>query len=143
MPELHEGGCLCGSVRYRAEGKPARVSVCHCADCQRRTGSAFAVVAHFKHENLEMTGGPLSAYEYRSDESHRWIRLEFCPRCGTTVTLTSEQSPGGRTVSGGTFDDPGWLSIERHVWTRSAVGWMTYPPGVETFEKGSLRHAGK
>jgi len=83
MPEIHEGGCLCGSVRYRAEGKPARVSVCHCTDCQRRTGSAFAVVAHFKKENLDVTGGPLSTYEYRSDESHRWIRLEFCLRCGT------------------------------------------------------------
>ncbi|MGH8766808.1 MAG: GFA family protein [Burkholderiales bacterium] len=55
--------------------------------------------AHFKDENLEITGSPLSTYEYRSDESHRWIRLEFCPRCGTTVTLASEQSPGGNTVS--------------------------------------------
>ena len=138
MSEIHEGGCLCGSVRYRAKDKPARVSVCHCMDCQRRTGSAFAVVAHFKDENLEITGGPLSTYEYRSDESHRWIRFEFCPRCGTTVTLTSERSPGGRTVSGGTFDDPGWLRIERHVWTRSGVPWMVYPPGVEIFDKGSL-----
>ena len=139
MPEFREGGCLCGAVRYRVKGDPARVSVCHCTDCQRRTGSAFAVVAHFKDENLEMTGGPLSTYEYRSEETHRWIRLEFCPRCGTTVTLTAEQSPGSRTVSGGTFDDPSWLRIERHVWTRSAVPWMTYPPGVAIFEKGSLR----
>ncbi len=138
MSEIHEGGCLCGSVRYRAKGKPARVSACHCTDCQRRTGSAFAVVAHFEKDKLEITGGPLSTYEYRSDESHRWIRLEFCPRCGTTVTLTSEKSPGRRTVSGGTFDDPNWLRIERHVWTRSAVPWMVYPPGVEIVEKGSL-----
>ena len=138
MSEIHEGGCLCGSVRYRAKGKPARVSVCHCTDCQRRTGSAFAVVAHFEDDKLEITGGPLSTYEYRSDESHRWIRLEFCPHCGTTVTLTAEKSPGRRIVSGGTFDDPGWLRIERHVWTRSGVPWMVYPPDVEIFEKGSL-----
>ena len=83
MPAIHEGGCFCGSVRYRAYGKPSRTSVCHCTDCQRRTGSAFAVVAHFKAEYLEIVGGPLSTYEYRSDESHRWIRLEFCLRCGT------------------------------------------------------------
>lgn len=138
MSEFHEGGCLCGSVRYRVKGQPARVSVCHCTDCQRRTGSAFAVVAHFNDENVEMTGGPLSFHEYRSNESHRWIRLQFCPRCGSTVTLTAEQSPGVRTVSGGTFDNPGWFTIERHVWTRSAVRWMAYPPGIATFEKGSL-----
>ena len=112
--------------------------MCHCTDCQRRTGSAFAVVAHFKDENLEITGGALSSYEYRSDESHRRVRLECCPRCGTTVSLTSEQSPGGRTVSGGTFDEPGWLRIERHVWTRSAVAWMVYPHGVDIFDEGSL-----
>jgi hypothetical protein len=85
-----------------------------------------------------IAGGLLSAYEYRSDESHRWIRLEFCPRCGTPVIFSSEQSPGGQWVSGGTFDDPGWLTIERHVWTRSGVPWMVYPPGVAIFEKGSL-----
>ncbi len=138
MSQIHEGGCLCGSVRYRAKGRPARVSVCHCTDCQRRTGSAFAVVAHFKDEYLEISGGPLSTYEYRSGESDRWVRLEFCPRCGTTVALTSEQSPGGRTVPGGTFDEPAWLTIERHVWTRSGVPWMVYPSGVKIFEKGSL-----
>jgi hypothetical protein len=42
------------------------VSVCHCTDCQRHTGSAFAVVAHFKAENLEITGRPLLTCEYRS-----------------------------------------------------------------------------
>ena len=102
MLEIHEGGCVCGSVRYRAQGRPERVSVCHCTHCQRRTGSAFALVAHFKAASLTITGGPLSAYEYRSDESDRWIRLEFCPRCGTAITLTAEQSPGRRTVAGGT-----------------------------------------
>jgi hypothetical protein len=71
MSEFHEGGRFCGSVR---KGQPARVPVCHCTHCQRRTGGAFAVVAHFKGENLEISGGQLSTYEYRSDESHRWIR---------------------------------------------------------------------
>lgn len=47
------------------EGQARAVSVCHCTDCQRRTGSAFAVVAHFKDENLEISGGPFSTYEYR------------------------------------------------------------------------------
>jgi Glutathione-dependent formaldehyde-activating enzyme len=39
-----EGGCLCGRVRYGADADPAFVGVCHCNDCQKFTGSAFATV---------------------------------------------------------------------------------------------------
>ncbi|MGH8730349.1 MAG: hypothetical protein ACREVF_01390 [Burkholderiales bacterium] len=55
--------------------------------------------AHFEKDALEITDGPLSTYEYRFDENHRWIRIECIPCCGTTVTLAAEQSPGGNTVS--------------------------------------------
>ena len=48
---------------------------------------------------------------------------------------TTSASPG--RIAGGTFDDTGWLKIDRHVWTRSAHHWMAYPPGVERFEKSS------
>ena len=43
MAEIREGGCLCGTVRYRVKGNPVRASVCHCTFCKRRTGSAHLV----------------------------------------------------------------------------------------------------
>lgn len=137
MNEIHEGGCLCGSVRYCTTGAPLAVTVCHCRFCQRRTGSAFSEPVHFKVEQVEISGGPLSIYEHRSDESHRWLRMEFCPKCGTTVMLTTERRPGVCAVAGGTFDDPGWFRIRRHIWTRSAQPWVSIPAGVEAFEKGA------
>jgi hypothetical protein len=42
------------------------------------------------------------------------------------------------TVSAGTLDDPNWVKIERVIWTRSALPWMTYPPGIEQFEKAAM-----
>ena len=135
MSGIHEGGCLCGAVRYRVKGDPVRTHICHCTFCQRRTGSAFGLVAVFDEKNVEITGGPLSSYEHRSDESGRWLRLEFCPRCGTNVTFTFERVAGARSISGGTFDDPSWFKIDRHIWARSALHWMPIPSGVERFEK--------
>ena len=60
-----EGGCLCGAVRYRVKNDPMRGGVCHCRSCQRRTGSAFGIGAHFKEADVEVRG-ELSTYEFRS-----------------------------------------------------------------------------
>jgi len=135
MSEFHEGGCLCGAVRYRVKGNPLKTGVCHCTFCQRRTGSAFSLVIVFGDGQVKMTGKTLTEYEHRSDESHRWIRLQFCNRCGTTVAGLLEHAPGARVISGGTFDDPSWIEINTHIWTRSAQHWMDFPPGVDRFEK--------
>ncbi|HYN12733.1 MAG TPA: GFA family protein [Burkholderiales bacterium] len=139
MAQIHEGGCVCGAVRYRAHNKPARTSACHCTFCQRRTGSAFGVGAYFKQEDVEVLRGALTTYEHRSDETQRWLRIQFCPKCGTTVTWTVEAMPGMRALGLGTFDDPKWLKVERFGWYRSAHPWVIAPAGVEVFEKSSLR----
>ena len=136
---MHEGGCLCGAVRYRVTSAPFRTGVCHCRFCQRRTGSAFGVGVYFKKTDFELTRGSLKSYEYRSDESNRWLRMEFCANCGTTVTWTLELFPDGRGVAGGSFDDPAWIRIERHTWTRSKQHWVPIPPEVEKHEQAAIR----
>jgi hypothetical protein len=134
MAQIHEGGCLCGAVRYRVTGEPVAAGVCHCTFCKRGTGSAFRVIALFRGTAVEITAGALKIYEYRSDESNRWVRLEFCPSCGTTVANTAEWIPGIRGITVGTFDEPNWIKPTRHVWARSALHWTIFPPSVEIFE---------
>jgi hypothetical protein len=139
MVDIHEGGCACGAVRYRVKGSPERTSVCHCTFCQRRTGSAFGISVYFQDEDVEILRGELKTYDHRSDESNRLLRMQFCTNCGTTVTWTLELLPGARGIAGGTFDDPSWLKIERHLWTRSAHPWVILPGDVEKFEKSALQ----
>ncbi|MCX7179165.1 MAG: GFA family protein [Proteobacteria bacterium] len=131
MSVTHEGGCACSAIRYRVSGQPAIAQACHCSFCQRRTGSAFGIVAAFKEAQVEITGPALTVYAHRSDESSRWLRCHFCSRCGTTVLITLEKNPGVSVIPGGTFDDPGWLKLTRHTWTRSAHDWIVFPPDVE------------
>jgi hypothetical protein len=136
--ETHEGGCVCGAVRYRAEGRPMRTTACHCTMCQKRTGSAFGLGAYFKDEQVSFLRGRMQTYEHVSDESGRWLRFEFCPICGTQVTWTLEAMPGMRGVGLGTFDDPKWLKPNRFGWYSSGHSWIKPPEGVEVFEKSSL-----
>jgi hypothetical protein len=138
MSETHEGGCLCGAHRYRVKGEPMRVSVCHCTFCQRRTGSACAVGVFFPEENVELTAEEFAVYEHTSDESNLKIRLHFCRYCGTTVYAKLERFPDGRVIFGGTFDDPNWFKIERHIWTRSAQHWMVLPENIPSFQKSAV-----
>jgi hypothetical protein len=130
MTDEHEGGCLCGDIRYRVRALPIEAIACHCTSCQRQTGGAFRVAVFFPTGNVEYVGPPPTTFEHRSDESGRWLRIEFCPRCGTTVGITGEKRPGQRALMGGTFDNPNWFSIVRHIWTRSKVHWFEVPAGV-------------
>ena len=86
---------------------------------------------------MQSLQGRLTTYEYRSDETRRWLRTEFCPVCGTTVAHTTELRPGLRGISAGTLDDRDWFRIDRHIWSRSARPWVAIPEGVEVYEKGS------
>jgi hypothetical protein len=51
-----EGGCLCGKVRYSADAEPTFVGVCHCKNCQKGTGTAFAVVVALPKAQLNVDG---------------------------------------------------------------------------------------
>lgn len=136
MNETHPGGCACGAVRYVARGAPAVVQVCHCTFCQRRLATAFAVIAAFPDAAVEVLQGELVEREYRPNESGRWLRMSFCPRCGTTVFHRAEIRPGFRSIAAGTLDDPGRLKIDRHIWVSSKLPWVSIPDGIARFERG-------
>ena len=87
---------------------------------------------------MQKLRGELATYEHHSDESHRWLRFEFCPKCGTQVFWTLQALPDVRAVGLGTFDDPRWLKVTRFGWYRSAHPWVQPPEGVEVFETSSL-----
>lgn len=135
MVRVHEGGCLCGGVRYRVTGEPFRTNICHCTACQRRTGSSFGISTYFKDEQVVFLSGERKVYRHQSDESGRYGNMEFCPDCGVTVSWTAEFFPGARGIAGGTFDDPDWFDIKHHGWVRSAQKRTCFPEGVERFAK--------
>jgi hypothetical protein len=142
-PVVHDGGCLCGDVRYRATGAPVRVTICHCTACQRITGSAYLVEPIFSRDQIAFSGKTASGYEHRSDSSLRRVTVRFCGRCGTSVCLELERFPEVIGLFGGTFDDPNWFSrtsdVCRHIFSRSAQEGAVLPAGVNIFREHAMQ----
>ena len=125
---VHEGGCLCGAVRYRVQGPPLSVSICHCVNCQRNSGSAFSVNVVFPKGALTMHGSP-SVYEDKG-ETGATVRRIFCGTCGTPLDSQSVfSSPGYAVIKAGTFDNPGEFVPDCELYCISAMPWWS--AGVE------------
>jgi hypothetical protein len=133
------GGCVCGAIRYVTRGAPERVTLCHCAWCQRRTGTAFGTEVVFQEDKVFLSGIEPTRYRHESDESGRWLEVYVCPRCGSNLGFTLEAAPGIRTVPAGTYDDPSWVEPSvakfRHVFVRSRRSWSDLGGNVEVYER--------
>ena len=137
MEQVCSGGCSCGAVRYEATGEPLRVSVCHCKECQRRTGSAFGISCYFPEKSVKILQGTLKSYQRLSDEG-RWFKTQFCDVCGSTVLWHLEVLPEAIGIAGGTLDVTDWLNPRLHVWASSAQKWIRFPDDAEVLQKSNI-----
>lgn len=109
MSETHEGGCLCGALRYAVACDPMRLTWCTCHFCQRMTGAPMNALAGFSEEAFAVTKGEVRVYTHVSEGSGKDMHLHSCPVCATTAYVTLERFPGSVGVMAGTLDDPNWF----------------------------------
>lgn len=142
----HEGGCLCGSIRYATLSMPGRVTVCHCRFCQQATGSAYMVEPIFDKEHIQLLTGSPKTFEKRSEGSGKLVRVHFCGECGTKLWLSFERFPDAIGVYAGTFDEPCWFPMDpassKHIFLGSARSDTVIPAGLPTFVEHATTNDG-
>ena len=127
------GGCQCGMVRYEVVGEPKQLVVCHCADCQRQSGSAFGMTMVVNDADFRLTRGEPKNFASKSDTGRAKLGA-FCPDCGTRIYHKPEWRKGTVSVKPGTLDNTQTLTPTMHIWTSSKQAWFNIPGGVETYE---------
>ena len=117
--------CTCGQLHLTIEGEPSRISMCHCLECQRRTGAVISNQARFRREQIAFAG---TATEYtRAAASGNTLTFRFCPHCGSTVYWTGTSFPGLVAVAIGTLADPTFPAPTVSVWEDSRHPWLPPP----------------
>jgi hypothetical protein len=125
--------CRCGQFRAECTGEPVRVSVCHCLECQKRSGSAFAVQARWPEDQVVISGQFKEWCYVGETGNHATFR--FCPECGSTVAYVIDRMPGLVAIAVGAFADPGFPTPIYSVFEGRKHDWVAITAeGIEHFD---------
>ena len=114
--------CRYGQLSATCEGEPARVSVCHCLECQKRSGSAFAIQARWRDGDVTISG-QFKTWERIADSGHK-ATYQFCPECGSTLAYVIEGWPGVIAIPVGAFADTTFPAPRFSVYEHRKHGWV-------------------
>jgi hypothetical protein len=123
--------CRCGQLFVSATGEPVRISVCHCLDCQKRSGSAFAAQVRFPAARVKTTG---EAKTYTAHGDNGATHFHFCPDCGSTVFYENDSIADTIAIALGAFADPYFVTPTVSVWEERQHEWVEIAGELEHYE---------
>jgi len=121
-------------LRAEADSEPEIVALCHCLECQRRTGAPFGVAAFFDRNAVRVSG--VSKVFARRSDAGRKLEFHFCPECGSTVWWEPEFYPDRIAIAVGAFADANFPPPMRAVFARSRHTWVLMPAGTPSHVAG-------
>jgi hypothetical protein len=130
MSETVEGGCFCGAVRYRAEGKPTNTMICHCQSC--REVAAAPVVPWLTF--------PVSAFRFikgkpKEFSSSAPVTRGFCEACGTMLTYMHAKHPDSIDIATCSLDDPNAFPPTHHSWLVDDLKWVKFGDRLPSYRE--------
>ncbi len=128
------GGCACGAIRYETEADPVVMVNCHCRDCQRAAGGAYAPYMIFPNPQVKLEGEPRS-YKTVGDAGFA-VERGFCPDCGTPVTVRLERMPDVLAVFAASLDEPSLYKPGLELFTSRSQPWHQVNPATEKRPRG-------
>ena len=128
------GGCACGAVRYECAAEPIMALNCHCRDCQRASGTAYASGIFVPSSALRFASGE-PRYHVSTADSGNIASRGFCADCGSPVVAKQSQWPVF-IIYASSLDDPSDHRPTMDIFTSSAQPWDHMDPALPKYPKG-------
>ncbi|MGF1756285.1 GFA family protein [Vibrio makurazakiensis] len=130
--KTRECECRCGEVSLVCKGEPSRTAVCHCFECQKRTGSVFGVQARFSADQVTLNGTTTTFS--RIGDAGNEVSYQFCPNCGTTMLLQLSNATEFLVVPLGLFKERDFPTPSFSIYEERAHGWVRFDCQMEHYE---------
>jgi hypothetical protein len=128
----YTGGCLCGALRYDADGEPTYAGHCYCCDCRKASGSGFVPFMGFPASVLRF-GGQTRTFTTKAARGGDSVR-NFCAVCGSLVFGGIVGFHDSHTIYAGSLDDPSLFVPKIAIFARNRPAWAVIPPGLTVFD---------
>jgi hypothetical protein len=123
-----EGGCLCGAIRYRAEGEPFHRTNCHCSICQRASAAPYVAWFSVFLTDFHWLGAEPAWYQSTAE-----ARRGFCPRCGTQLSFRHRDFPDEIDLTTCSLDRPEAAAPQDQTFTASKLSWVALDDSLPTY----------
>jgi len=114
------GHCECKKISFAINQEIKYFSHCHCSQCRRCHGSAFASFIEVEQSSFKYNSGVENIKSYTS--SKQCLRL-FCEFCGSNIMFFDKDKPEKYYVSAGTINGNITLPEAHHVFVGSKASW--------------------
>lgn len=117
---MYQGSCLCGKIKFTLSADIKDIVYCHCSQCRKAQGSAFATNANVKQDSFNFISGEdnLSAYHY-SEEQTKF----FCKSCGSPIMSKNTNNPDTVRIRLGTIESDITERPSAHIFVSSKANW--------------------
>lgn len=133
---MYEGACLCGKIRFQITGEIQNIVYCHCSQCRKAQGSAFATNGNVDADSFKFISGENELTGYESTPGQTKY---FCRHCGSPIISKTSSKPDKVRVRLGVIESDISERPMAHIFVDSKANWEVIVgdlPQYETYEPG-------
>ena len=125
------GECLCGSVKFSVAEQFDSFYLCHCKQCQKTTGSAFAANLFTATDNITWVAGEKFINKYQHPT--RDFSKSFCNNCGSGLPYVNK-SGTSLVIPAGTLCGPLSIFPQAQIFVGECPNWLSQALSSKQFE---------
>ncbi|KAF2095207.1 hypothetical protein NA57DRAFT_45023 [Rhizodiscina lignyota] len=131
------GACVCGALKFEFTGEPAMKALCHCLECQHRTGSAYTTNLLIPRTNFTFkpsSPSVMKTYTFTQSDTGLHFKTTFCGECGTLISKANDEAEDFKPVyivGAGCLDDGiGSAKPDAELWVGHRANWLPAMDGA-------------